>query len=307
MRGLVPALLVVGIWVPVVGADAPADRTHFGTAEEALQALKQAAAARDRDTLKKIFGPQLQRIDSGDPVQDSADFDSFAQRLEKRANLVSQGADQMILHVGAEGYPFPVPIVKDGSAWFFDTEEGIEEILDRRVGENELNAIRVCRGYVAAQYEYFGLDRDEDGVLEYAQQLASTSAKRDGLYWDTEPSEQPSPLGPLVAQARAEGYAGRKTGSASEAQAYHGYRYKLLTRQGGKAPGGAFDYVINGNMVAGFALAAYPAEWGSSGVMTLVVNSNGMVYEKDLGEKTAELATKISAYDPDDSWKPAEE
>ena len=168
--------------------------------------------------------------------------------------------------------------------------------------DNELSTIRVCRGYVAAQREYFLEDRDGDGVMEYAQRLASTPGQHDGLYWATQPDEPLSPLGPLAAQAQTEGYGGARADAASGPQPYHGYVYKILTRQGSHAPGGAYSYVIRGNMVAGFALVACPIQWGSSGVMTFIVNSNGKVLEKNLGEKTPELIARLNAYDPDSSW-----
>lgn len=304
---MVLTAIVFFAWAPTAHGEPPDDRTHYASPEELLRALKQAAAAGDRETLRSLFGPEVERIASGDPVQDAADLESFSSRLEKAANLVRESDDKVILHVGLEGFPFPAPIVRDGEVWYFDTEEGVEEVLNRRIGENELNAIRVCRGYVAAQYEYFGLDRDQDGVLEFAQRLASTPGQRDGLYWDTNSTEPLSPLGALVAQARSEGYVGREAAGANETQPYHGYIYKLLTRQGKHAPGGEFHYVINDNMVAGFALIAYPAKWNSYGVMTLIVNSNGKVYEKNLGETTEESVAKISAYDPDETWKPVED
>lgn len=307
VRPAAVALLVLLFIAPTTDAAPPSDRTHYGSPEEALNALKQAAAADDRETLRSLFGPEVALIASGDPAQDAADLKSFAGRLEKVANLVRDSDDRVLLHVGVEGFPFPVPIVRQDDVWYFNTEEGVDEILNRRVGENEFNAIRVCRGYVAAQYEYFALDRDADGMLEYAQRLASTPGKHGGLYWETGPSEQVSPLGPLVAAARAEGYTSPGAAAGSATQPYHGYVYKLLTRQGKEAPGGEFDYVINGNMVAGFALIAYPAEWGSSGVMTFTVNANGKVYEKNLGENTVNVAASISAYDPDDTWRLAGE
>ncbi len=305
LRPAVAASLVLLFIVPATSAAPPSDQAQFGSPEEALHALKQAAAAGDRETLKRLFGPQIQEIASGDSVQDAADLKVFAKRLEKGASLAREGEDKAVLHIGAESFPFPVPIMRSGQVWYFDTEQGLEEILNRRIGENELNAIRVCRGYVASQYEYFELDRDADGVLEYAQRLASTSGKRDGLYWETSSTEQISPLGPLVADARAEGYTTPNDSGATQPQPYHGYIYRLLTVQGPQAPGGAFDYVINGNMVAGFALIAYPAEWGSSGVMTFAVNSNGTVHENNLGEDTNKVANSVNAYNPDKSWKPA--
>ena len=283
-------------------ADAPGDQTLFGSPEEAVKALMKATEAKDKDALRQLFGPKVKDLKSGDDVQDARSFESFARRLAKASRLEREGEDTAILHVGVEDYPFPVPLVKEGDKWFFDTEAGLDEILSRRIGENEIGAIRVCRGYVAAQREYAAEDRDGDGVAEYAQRLASTPGKQDGLFWATKPDEPPSPLGPLVADARAEGYGQKDAKAAGGPRPYRGYVYRIITRQGKKAAGGQFDYVINGHMVAGFALVAYPIEWGSSGIMTFVVNSNGKVFQKNLGEKTAEVAAAMDTYDPDDSW-----
>jgi hypothetical protein len=295
------AMLVALAFTLGAQATPPDDRATFGSPDEALTALKAAVEAKDRDGVRKLFGPQLAEIASGDEVQDAADFKAFAQHLGRAAKLIEDGDDRRILHVGAEAFPFPVPLVRQDGKWFFDTETGKDEILSRRVGENELGAISVCRGVVAAQFEYFSEDRDGDDVLEFAQKLPSTPGTHDGLFWEAKAEEAASPLGPLVAEARAEGYGQNKTATEGP-RPYHGYLYRLLSRQGEHAPGGKLDYVINGNMVAGFALVAYPVEWGSSGIMTFIVNTNGKVYQKDLGEQTKSLAAAIDAYDVDSSW-----
>lgn len=208
----------------------------------------------------------------------------------------------MTLTVGRSNWPFPVPIVRRDGTWFFDTQAGREEILNRRIGENELNTIEVCRACVLAQREYFARDWDNDDVFEYARRFRSTPGKKDGLYWPVAGDEEPSPLGPLVAQAHAEGY-GKKEGEKSEKRSpYHGYYFKILTKQGMNAPGGKYDYVINGHMIGGFAIVAWPAEYGSSGIMTFIVNQRGKVYQKDLGPNTAEIGKEMTEYNPDGEW-----
>jgi len=296
----------------------------FATPEEAKDALMAAGIAQDHAAMAEIFGPEHEKLHSSDPVQLKQHMERFAAHLQEACTLEKAAEGKYIVYVGANHFPFPIPIVKDGDKWRFDTHAGVEEILNRRIGEDELSAIMTCRAYVLAQWEYFTQSgNDEDGLSQYAQKFISTPGKHDGLYWDTGPNGAPSPLGPLVAQARAEGYAaGRPStsasvkpakatagGSASSAEAsrphspYHGYFFRILTRQGPSAPGGAFGYLLNGHMIAGFALVAYPAEWGNSGVMTFIVNTQGRVYEKNLGPKTAEIAAAMKEYNPDPSWK----
>jgi len=212
------------------------------------------------------------------------------------------------LMIGDEDWVFLIPIVKTGNAWHFDTPAGMEEILNRRIDENELSTIVTCRAYVLAQWEYFTKeDSDKDGARVYAQRFMSSAGTRNGLYWDTAEDDDPSPLGSLVAAARAEGYGrippGKNDGPAQRPEAYHGYYFKILTHQGPHAPGGKYNYIINGNMIAGYALVAYPDEWGNSGVMTFVVNQQGHVYEKDLGPKTSQIAGAMAEYNPDPTWE----
>jgi hypothetical protein len=210
----------------------------------------------------------------------------------------------MILEVGNDLWPFPVPMVKTNGVWFFDTEVGKDELLNRRIGKNELETLPTVRAYVDAQREYASIDHDGDGVLEFAQRLVSSPGKEDGLYWPPEFDEEESPLGPMVAFAQAEGYS-PELHDVDEVQRgpYHGYLFKILTRQGEHALGGKYNYVINGHMIAGFALVAWPADYGQSGIMTFIVNQQGRVYQKDLGENTAKIVQKMSAYDPDKSWQ----
>jgi len=278
------------------------DPARFDTPEAAVKALIEAAKSGERAALGKIFGSAASELLSGDEVEDKADLERFARNLNAANKLVKNEDGTMTLKIGRKGHPFAIPLAQKDGKWFFDTVAGKEEILNRRIGDNELRTIAVCRGYVVAQREYAEADRDGDDVIEYAQVFASTPGKKDGLFWETQEGEPQSPLGPAVAEARAEGY-GRSESTPGKPKPYHGYVYKILKKQAAAAPGGAFDYVINRNMVAGFALVAYPIEWQNSGVMTFQVNSNGKLYQKDLGEKTSELATAIDSYNVDSTWE----
>jgi hypothetical protein len=280
-------------------------QTLFSAPEEAMKALLDATRAKDRAALSAIFGPNaMQKLLSGDEVQDNHEMDEFAAAVEKSAKLEKVSDAKFTLTLGENNWPFPIPIVKEGNEWRFDTQAGTEEILNRRIGENELSTILTCRAYILAQWQYFTEeDEDKDGVAEYAQKFVSSPGKRDGLYWETVEGQKPSPLGSLVAAARAEGYGRKDDGSAPQHAPYHGYYFKILTRQGAHAPGGKYNYIINGNMIAGYALVAYPDKWGSSGVMTFIVNQQGRVYEKNLGPKTAQIAGAMTEYNPDPTWK----
>jgi Protein of unknown function (DUF2950) len=212
--------------------------------------------------------------------------------------LVANG-DTVTVRVGADDWPLPIPLVKQGERWRFDARQGREEIIARRIGRNEIYTTQTCLAYVDAQREYYAEDRNGDGILEYARQFASTAGKRDGLYWPTQPGEPPSPLGDLVARARAEGYRRSDGGGPTP---YYGYLYRMLTAQGPAAPGGAYDYVVRGHMIAGFALVAFPAQYGVSGVMTFIVNHDGVVYQKDLGPSTRSIAVAMRTFNPDGTW-----
>lgn len=282
---------------PVV-ADEPA---QFDSPEAAVKALQEAAKSGEKGALGKIFGSAAGELLSGDEIQDKADLAEFAKALAAATRLAKNDNGTMTLYIGKNNHPFAIPLAEKGGKWFFDTVAGKEEVLNRRIGENELSTIAVCRAYVVAQREYFQKDRDGDEVLEYAQRLASTPGQKDGLFWEAADGEEESPLGPLMAQARSEGY--RQGGTADgKPEPYHGYLFRILNKQGAKAPGGAYDYVINGNMVAGFALVAYPVEHGKSGIMTFIVGPNGKVYEKDLGPKTSEAVAALDAFNPDETW-----
>ncbi|MGO8697090.1 MAG: DUF2950 domain-containing protein [Limisphaerales bacterium] len=280
---------------------------RFTSSDDAIKALSTAVSNRDTNTINLIFGPALKGLVSPDPVQSSNSFTVFRERFAQKVQPVQQSDSRIVLNLGADAWPFPIPLVKQDGQWIFDTAAGQEEILNRRVGRNELDTISVCHAYVEAQRDYASEDRLGDHVLAYAQQLRSTPGRHDGLYWHAEPGEPISPLGPLIAQARGEGYT-HKTKIMTESQVpYHGYFFKVLTRQGPNAPGGKYNYIINGRMIAGFALVAWPAQWGNSGVMTFIVNQEGRVYERNLGPKTDAIARKMKAYDPDPLWRPAEE
>ncbi len=283
----------------------------FATPEAALQALVKAAKSGDHLKLDAIFGPEREQLMSGDAVADANALKEFSADLDEYATLEKVNDSTYTLIVGKEHWPSPIPIVKVGRKWRFDTAAGIEEISNRRVGENELSAIATCRAYVVAQWEYYteAKDASKDGLAVYAQKFISTPGERDGLFWEAAEGGQPSPMGSLVAQAQAEGYqlGLAKSSDAPKPSPYHGYVFKILKAQGPHAPGGKFSYVINDNMIAGYALIAYPAKWGSSGVMTFIVNQQGRVYQQNLGPQTADLAAAITEYDPDPNWKLVQE
>jgi hypothetical protein len=308
-RGLLLAAALA--WLPaapILAAQnsAAPQQARFATPEAAVEALAHAAVAKDQTELTAIFGPERAKLLTGDPVEDQNDLNRFVANLNKSHQLRKVSDTRFTLLVGEDDWPSPIPIVKDGNQWRFDTRAGLEEILNRHIGEDELSAILTCRAYVLAQWEYYTEPNGtaQDGLAVYAQKFSSTPGKHDGLYWETPPGAKPSPLGSLVGQARAEGYtAGQPRPQGTPRRPYHGYYFKILKRQGPHAPGGRFSYVINGNMISGYALIAYPDKWGGSGVMTFMVNQQGRLYEKNLGPKTAEIAAGIAEYDPDPSWK----
>jgi len=280
---------------------------QFANPDDALKALKDATATKNKTALGTIFGSRLKEFLSGDAVADENDFQEFAGRLSSSAKWEKDSDQKMTLLIGEDEWPFAAPLVKLGERWHFDTAAGIEEIHNRRIGSNELDAMLLCQAYVLAQFEYFnGEDRDGDQVSEYAQKIASAPGKQDGLFWETSANEDESPLGPLFAYAASEGYKPKRTSTTRTAAPFHGYNFKVLYRQGPSAPGGRYGYVINGNMIAGFALVAYPAGYGNSGVMTFVVNQEGRVYQKDLGSRTSVIAAAMTEYNPDITWSLAD-
>ena len=278
-----------------------AGEQQFATPEAAASALETAAKNRDTNAIHAIFGPVGRDLVSPDAVQATQEFEMFVNRLTEKTELARRSESNCVLQLGADAWPFPIPLVKADGQWHFDTEAGRQEVLNRRV-RNELGALSVCRAYVDAQREYAGKDRDGDEVLEYAQRLRSTPGTHDGLYWPLRSGDEQSSLGPLIAAARVEGYRRQARIMTDEPSPYHGYYFKILTKQGKHAPGGKYDYVINSHMIGGFALVAWPAEWGNSGVMTFIVNQQGKIYQQNLGPKTASLAKAMTRYEPDSSW-----
>jgi hypothetical protein len=283
-----------------------AGEQQFATPGDATNALISAAQPSSTGAFRQIFGPEAVDLVSPDAVQASNSLVNFKRRLNEKVVQVKQSESNIVLEIGVDAWPFPVPLVQEAGRWHFDTAAGKEEILNRRVGMDELAAIRVCQAYVQAQREYAGEPRNGDGILEFAQHLRSATNTHDGLYWHIQPGEPVSPFGPLIAQSHDEGYHQSNRIMGENLAPYRGYCYKILTRQGANAPAGKYNYIINGHMLAGFALVAWPAEWGNSGVMTFIVNQQGIVYQKDLGPKTAKLAAALKDYDPDPSWKPAD-
>jgi hypothetical protein len=280
-----------------------AQEERFATPEEAVKALTAAVRTKDTNALEAIFGPELRGLVSADAVQASNRFVIFARRISEKAALAREPGERVILNIGNDAWPFPIPLVQRDGQWWFDTGAGKEEILNRRIGMNELGTIGVCQAYVEAQREYAEEDRNGDGVLQYAQYLRSNPGKHDGLYWHAAEGEEASPFGPLIAEACGEGYRKESKIMTGDQKPYHGYYFKILTRQGPHAAGGKYNYIINGRMIAGFALVAWPAQWGNSGIMTFMVNQQGRVYEKNLGPKTAKMAAAMTSYEPDPTWK----
>jgi hypothetical protein len=268
----------------------------FTSPESAVAALVAAARANRTSELVRLLGPDGKKlVTSGDPIADQIGRAKFAVAYQKHHEIKRTGDATATLIVGDEQWPLPIPVVRDGlGRWHFNTKAGAEEVLARRIGRNELGAIEVCRAYADAQREYASTDRDGDGLLAYAQRFTSSKGRHDGLYWPVKPGEPESPVGALVASAHAEGY---------KRQPYHGYYYKILKGQGKDAPGGAYSYMAKGRMIGGFALVAFPAEYGNSGIMTFLISHEGVVYQKNLGPKTASIARAMTAFNPDPSWK----
>ena len=272
----------------------------FASADAAAKALVSAAKSGDVTELIAIMGPASKEIlTTSDPVADQQMRRKFAARAAEKMKVVPDTKEKnaMILLVGKDDWPLPIPIVKVNGKWHFDVEQGKQEILARRIGSNELDAIEVCRGYVEAQNNYAEEDRTGSGVRHYAQKIISSPGKRDGLYWTSTGEKDESPIGAIVARAFAEGYTKRH-------DPYHGYYFKILTAQGPHASGGAMSYLHNDQMTSGFALIAWPSDYRSTGVMTFLVDETGIVYQKDLGPRTSEITSAYTAYDPDETWTP---
>jgi hypothetical protein len=272
----------------------------FDSDDQVAGTLLAAVKAQDHEQVHHLLGPAWKELVSGDKVQDAGAFKEFADRAAEQTRLEKHPGEASILHVGKDDWAFPIPIARTSEGkWFLDTEGGKEEILARRIGKNELEAIKICRIYVNAQREYASQPRDDSDVLKYAERILSTPGKMDGLYWNVPAGGEQSPFGRLIAQEKLEGY----QPAPGQHEPYHGYRFRVLKQQGAAASGGKYSYIINGNMVAGFALIAYPVDYESSGIMTFIVNQRGKVFQKDMGANTPEIARHVTEYSPDSSWK----
>lgn len=299
VRRLLLALLLL---VPALGM--AAEQKTFATPEVAVEALAAAVKADDDAALLAIFGEQHKSlVVTPDRAANSASRAKISAEMQILSLLEEAGPDRRVLVLGDQAWPFPIPLVREKGVWRFATELGADEVVNRRIGANERAAIDVLHAYLDAQRQYASRDRNGDGVLEYARKLASSPGQQDGLFWpaDVDKGEEASPFGPLI--AASEPYLkGHKVGDS-----FRGYHFRILTRQGKNAPGGAYNYLINGRMLAGFAMIAYPAEYGRSGVMSFMISNDGILYQKNLGPRTLEAASTLKAFDPDKSWKKVED
>ncbi|MDH3579530.1 MAG: DUF2950 domain-containing protein [Hyphomicrobiales bacterium] len=307
LRSLVTILSIIGVMLmqaPPAATQSNAPKA-FASPQDAVAALITAAKKEDASGMLAVLGSETKQwITSGDPVQDRQGLERFVAAFDEKNGIEKEGDARAVLVIGVDAFPFPFPVVKTAKGWAFDPERGREELLNRRIGRNELNTVQVLLAVVDAQLDYAGVDRNGDGVLEYAAKLKSTEGKQDGLYLPTAEGAPTSPLGPLVAEAVREGYGQeRPAPESAEKPAYHGYHFKLLTRQGADAPGGAQDYIVGGKMIGGFAVLAYPARYRNSGVMSFMVSHEGTVYDADLGPETAEEARAIDAFNPGKGWQ----
>ncbi|HEY6008119.1 MAG TPA: DUF2950 domain-containing protein [Geobacteraceae bacterium] len=298
---LLALLVIAASGVPTLAASPRKAQKSFASPEDAVKGLVAAVRSKNVKEAAAILGPGSRAIiSSGDPVADRSGRELFLKLYDEKNAISGAESGKAVLSIGNEDYPFPIPVVKKGGAWRFDSIAGKEELLNRRIGRNELEVIDVLRAYVDAQRDYAAMERDGNG---FAQKIRSTPGKKDGLYWEAKEGEEESPFGPMAAKAAREGYARPKSGNPSP---FHGYLFRILKAQGKNAEGGAFDYVVNGKMILGFAAIAWPAQYGASGIMTFIVNQNGIVYQKDLGKNTGKTAAAMKLYDPDRSWKKVE-
>ena len=268
----------------------------FASPREAVDALKAALAVHDKAALRDIFGPDFMELLTGDDAQDRANSKKFAKSIDEGAHPLSEGDNKVVLEIGARVWPFPIPLVKENAAWRFDTAAGKQEIIDRHVGKDEFHAIGACEAFVAAQKQYITGGRGSSGSIDYAQRFKSNPGKMDGLYWKTEFSQVPSPWGRKMADAGVDG------DNPPAPKPYHGYFFRIMVAQGAAAPGGAMTYMKDGHLSGGFALVAYPEHWGRSGIMTFIVNRGGVVYQRDLGINSSQLAATMTEYDPSGDW-----
>lgn len=279
-------------------------QSFYASPQEAANALYEVIKSHDVKSIYKVLGPGSEDlIYTGDAVADQQMRERFLAAYDRFLMIEQEGDAKATLVLGENDWPFPFPLVKCAQGWQFDAHAGAEEIVNRRIGANELFAMKFCLAYGDAQQEYAERDRDGDGLLEYAQSFRSSEGKRDGLFWRGKDGEPLSPLGPLAARAKAEGYSVK---GGDQPVPYHGYFYRILTSQGKDARGGAYDYVVNGNMIGGYALIAYPARWGASGVMSFICSHDGVVYQQDLGEDTSEIALRMTQFNPDANWQNAQ-
>jgi hypothetical protein len=299
VRRTISALALLAM-APMALASATAQKS-FASPEAGITALVEAVRVNDQAMLQAILGPHGSRlISSGDAVADRQNREAFTKAYSIDNKLVLESDTQAVLLIGKDEWPMPIPLVKSPAGWRFDTQQGEREILTRRIGRNELAAIQVCLAIVDTEHEYAALDVDGDGIPEYAPRFVSTPGKRDGLYWQTNADEPLSPLGPLLAAATSEGYTSSVTRPLAPS---HGYFYRILTKQGKDAPGGAYDYWIKSQMIGGFSVIAYPARYGASGIVSFIVNQDGVIYEQNLGKNTAAIVSKMTTFNPDASWK----
>jgi hypothetical protein len=314
MKSIAVALLLATVQLANAAQPAPATQKTvaqkiFATPEEAAKALVETLRTNDKNALRSLIGESSGKwLSSGDEVADRQDIEKFLAAYDLKHSISLTTGDQAILLVGESDWPFPAPMVRKGNGWIFDAVAGREEIINRRVGRNELDAIQTLLAIVDAQREYATGDPDKNGYHDYARRFKSTKGKKDGLFWPVQAGEPLSPLGPMVGAAAREGYGKRSASDKSSGKpaAYHGYRYRILEAQGKDAPGGAYSYLVKNKMIGGFAIVAYPAKYGVSGVMTFLVNHDGVVYQKNLGKTTEADALGMRRYNPDSSWKKAQ-
>ena len=277
----------------------PQSERLFASSDDAIKALQAAVQAQDKAALREIFGTEYQELSTGDKVQDANIARKFAAVMAEGCVPMKEGEDKITLEMGTNNWPMPIPLVKADGQWHFDTAAGKEEIINRHIGKDELHAIGVCRAYVVAQKQYADMNPKVGGGAQYAQIFKSTPGKKDGLYWPAADNEPASPFGPLVAEAYVHGF-GRHLGTGTHP--FHGYYFRILTAQGEAAPNGTLDYMSEGVLAGGFALVAYPEFWDRSGIMTFIVNQDGKVYQRNLGEDTSRIAEAMKEYNPDSQW-----
>ena len=311
LAGLLAASLLAGIAgaTRLAADEAPlkpaSGQRVFDSPDDAVKALQAAAESKDQGDMKQLFGPEFRELITGDEALDAKHRRAFAAHMAQGVQQVKEGEDKITLEVGTNNWPMPVPLVKAEGKWFFDTPAGKEEVINRHIGKDELHAIGVCRDYVEAQRKFAAMNAGAGGATVFARKFKSEVGKKDGsCHWPVEGSEPASPFGPLVAEAHAEGYHGNK---GAELHPFHGYYFRILTRQGKAAPGGKMSYLSGGEMTRGFALVAFPQHWDQSGIMTFLVGQDGKVYQRNFGEKTYLKTRAMEEYNPDKAWTVVEE